>query len=285
MKYLHHCLFFITLILFLVLILRPLISPFLAIFSYLTELFLCLLIILFSLRLLSFYKQQREFSHLNSLFIHRLNTLLTEIKWPLEMLLNNNFGTLSQEQKEVISQISEKNNEVNRLITSLPLLSSLEKLKISDQLSNLKEIVQSIIDSCRKEINKKKIALTFVSPSESLPPLKINPFWLELVIQILIDNAIKYTPPGGRIDILVSFDKNKKNIIFEIEDTGIGIKKEEQKKIFQKNFRGSNTFNFNPTGSGTGLYLAKKIIKKYRGEIWFKSEENQGTRFFIRFPL
>jgi len=98
----------------------------------------------------------------------------------------------------------------------------------------------------------------------------------------LLDNSFKYTNKGF---IKITLLKKNKKIIFTIEDTGIGIKKEEQINLFKKFSRASNAESHSTTGSGLGLFVVKKIVEANKGEIIVKSEgENLGSKFIITFP-
>ena len=101
-----------------------------------------------------------------------------------------------------------------------------------------------------------------------------------MVIQNLLSNAIKYTPEGGKIEISLSVDE-KKNLILKVSDTGYGIPKNQQDKIFTKLFRADNVIGKDTEGTGLGLYIAKSIVEQAGGKIWFESKENIGTTFYV----
>ena len=98
-----------------------------------------------------------------------------------------------------------------------------------------------------------------------------------------IDNAIRYTKKGGVVKIRLK--KTKKNIHFEVEDEGVGIPKEDQKYIFDKFFRASNAMKYQTQGSGLGLFIAKSVADKMKGEIGFKSKESKGSTFWVKIPI
>ena len=106
---------------------------------------------------------------------------------------------------------------------------------------------------------------------------------MKLAIQNLLDNAIRYTQPGGRVTASLKYVK--KEIEFSIKDTGIGIPKDQQERVFTKFFRGANAIRLETEGSGLGLFITKNIIEAHGGKIWFESEENVGTTFHFTIPL
>jgi len=106
---------------------------------------------------------------------------------------------------------------------------------------------------------------------------------MRIVWQNLLSNALKYTPVKGQISI--SIEKNKNNIKIEVADSGIGIPKAQQNKIFTKLFRADNAKERETDGTGLGLYIVKSIIDQFDGKIWFKSVEHKGSTFFVTIPL
>jgi signal transduction histidine kinase len=99
----------------------------------------------------------------------------------------------------------------------------------------------------------------------------------------MVDNAIYYTPSGGTVTIQLYVDA--RDVVFKVVDTGIGVPKREQHKLFTKFFRAGNARKARPDGTGLGLFMAQKIIVEQGGSIIFESEENKGSTFGFRFPL
>lgn len=107
---------------------------------------------------------------------------------------------------------------------------------------------------------------------------------MRMVLQNLLSNAIKYTPEGGKVVISFSLDDTK-NVILKISDTGYGIPKNQQNKIFTKLFRADNVIGKDTEGTGLGLYIARSIVEQAGGKLWFESNENKGTTFYATLPL
>ena len=109
-----------------------------------------------------------------------------------------------------------------------------------------------------------------------------------MVLENLIDNAVKYSKPAGQIVVTINDDKvnSARNIVeVVVTDQGIGIPEAEQGKIFQRFYRAVNALRASPNGIGLGLFAAKDIITRHSGEIWFISQENKGTEFHFTLPL
>ena len=104
-----------------------------------------------------------------------------------------------------------------------------------------------------------------------------------IIFQNLLSNAVKYTPEKGKVIIDVS--RKDKNVEIAVSDTGFGIPKKQQRKVFSKLFRADNARETDTQGTGLGLYIVKSILETVGGDISFKSEENKGTTFNVEIPL
>jgi PAS domain S-box-containing protein len=228
---------------------------------------------------------ERMKSEFVSLSAHQLRTPLSAIKWSLRMLLDGDIGKLAKEQKEFLERTYRSNERMINLINDLLDATRIEEGRYLYQplYVDLAEIVDSVAASLKREIEKKNLKYEFNQPKEKLPKIRVDREKLELAIQNLLDNAIKYTPSGGKVTISLSCDKKK--IEFKIQDTGMGIAKHQQGRVFSKFFRGSNALKTETEGSGLGLFITKNIIDAHGGRIWFESEEGRGSTFYFTLPL
>ena len=103
------------------------------------------------------------------------------------------------------------------------------------------------------------------------------------MVQSLVSNATEYTPKGGEINISLETDID--TFILKINDTGIGIPQKDQEHIADKFTRGSNAVLVKTNGTGMGLFIAHKAVALLNGKIWFESEENKGTTFYVQLPI
>ena len=101
----------------------------------------------------------------------------------------------------------------------------------------------------------------------------------------MIENSIKYSDQNDKIIISLRYNKEENYIEFSVHDSGIGIKEEDQKNIFNKFFRAKNATEKDMVGSGLGLFTTKSIVEKHKGKIWFESIPNSGTTFFVKLPI
>jgi len=225
-------------------------------------------------------KAKTEFVSLAS---HQLRTPLSAINWYTEMLLNGDAGKLNSEQKQYLNEIYSGNQRMVDLVNSLLNVSRLElgTFMIEPKETDLVVLAQAVIKELQPTIDLKKIKFKFFAVN-NLPTLKVDPKLMTIVFQNLLSNAVKYTPNEGSVSL--SLLKEKTGIKIVVTDTGYGIPKHQQDKIFEKLFRADNVKALDTEGTGLGLYLVKSIIDQGGGRLDFKSEENKGSEFSVFLP-
>ena len=225
-------------------------------------------------------KMKTEFISLAS---HQLRTPLSAMKWFLEMLLDGDAGDLKKEQKEFVMKVNDSNERMIELVNSLLNVSRIEtgRLLIEPMEIDLKHLVMDCVEYMKIKADAKQQVLKFHC-EKSIKPIVLDPKLLRQVLLNLLSNAIKYTPEKG--SILVTLTNRSRSIIISVKDTGYGIPKKEQEKIFSKFFRANNIVHVETDGNGLGLYLAKAVVDAFKGQLWFESEENRGTTFYISIP-
>ena len=228
---------------------------------------------------------ERMKSEFVTLAAHQLRTPTSAVKWSLKTLLDGDLGELKKEQKDILKKIYKTNDKTIRLVKDLLNLAQIEEGKFLSKivLSNIEDIIQLIINANRDLTEKKKIKLEFKKPKDKLPEVMLDVEKIKIAIENILDNAFRYTFSGGRVSI--SLKNNKKEVEVKIQDTGLGIPKEQQGEVFTKFFRGINIMKVDTEGTGLGLYIAKNIIEAHGGRIWFESEENKGSSFYFTIPI
>jgi len=217
-----------------------------------------------------------------SLASHQLRTPLATFKWYIDMLLSGGLGELPEKPKDYISKLYTVNEEMIDLVDTLLNVSRLElgKLTIEKKETNVPEAVESILTELSSQITKKNIVIE-KSFGDGLKNLDSDPRLLRIAIHNLLTNAVKYTGEGGRVTVSLAETLSGKTI--SVSDTGLGIPKSEQGKIFQKLFRASNVKDVSASQStGLGLYLIKSIVENLGGTLSFVSEEGKGSTFTIK---
>ncbi|MFH1714440.1 MAG: ATP-binding protein [Candidatus Nealsonbacteria bacterium] len=233
--------------------------------------------------------KEKEVELLKSNFIttasHQLRTPLSGIKWSLDALAKETLGSLNPEQKGLVKQTFDVNERLIGLVADLLDVSRIEEGKFgyNFRLGDISKLVMSLFNKLKPNTERLKINFEFKTPLKPLPKISFDASKLDIAIRNVIDNAIKYTKPGGFIKIEFRVEKNSLFLI--VQDNGIGIPKKDQKFIFIKFFRAKNAVRFQTEGSGLGLYIAKSIAEKHNAIINFDSEENKGSTFIFQFPL
>ena len=219
-----------------------------------------------------------------SLSAHQLRTPLAAIKWTLKLFLEGDLGQLTKEQREFLEKTYKSNERMISLINDLLNVTRIEEGRYVYQplFYDICDVTQSVIDLFKEEVKIKNIKLEFKKP-EDLPKILMDQEKIKLVIENFIDNAVKYTFPNGKVT--VSVIRGTSEIEVRVQDTGVGIPKDQQSRVFGRFFRGSNVIRMDTEGSGLGLFLAKNIIEAHGGRIGFESESGKGSTFYFTLPF
>lgn len=216
------------------------------------------------------YKQKTED------FTEYLEAWCHEIKTPIQttnLIIENNQNKIT---KSIEEELKKQENYIDQIMYYVRS-NNVDKDYIIKK-TNLKQVIDKVITKNKKDLINKKIKLDIKVKDYVYSDSK----WLEFIINQIIINSIKYTKENPEIKIKQI--KTKENIILSIKDNGIGIKKEEQNKVFNKGFTGTNGRK-NNNSTGIGLYLAKKLTEKLGHNIKIISKENIGTEVQIIFPV
>ena len=215
---------------------------------------------------------------------HELRSPLSAIRGHTANILDGLMGGLTREQQTSLQKIEHlchrQNNLENQLLDISRIASGGIKTKRTSLI--LGTIINNALPVAKPLADKKKIIIDFNLPKK-IPPIWGNQEQLERVFINLLDNAVKYTPESGNINIRVRRQKNY--LLNLVTDTGIGIPKTSLKKIFNEFYRVDTDLNCQVSGTGLGLALVKHIIEAHHGKIWVKSRESKGTTFFFTLPL
>jgi len=220
-----------------------------------------------------------------SVAAHQLRTPLSGIKWSMGMILNDELGPLSGEQREVITQMNTTNDRVISIINDLLDIDLLSRDKSSYDFEqiNLSKIIDETLKDLEPQAKSKQVTIDTTGIQRDALMAEVDADKIRIVFQNLIDNAVKYSEPGDTVTIKAM--KVNTMIQILIQDTGIGIPAVEQEEIFQRFFRAENAVRKITEGSGVGLYIVKKVVEDHNGRIWFESGENEGTTFHVSIPV
>ncbi len=225
----------------------------------------------------------RAKDELISLASHQLRTPPTGIKWFAGMLLDEDVGKINDEQRKYLNEIIYNNQRMIDVVNVMLDSSRLELGTFVPQPKLLKtvDVIEEVLTELSAQIAEKQLKITkdFSSPDAVF---LLDPTLTHMIVQNLLVNAVKYTPRDGQVHVAINV--NKDEFVFRVSDSGFGIPKDQQSKIFTKLFRAGNTRNIDSSGSGLGLYIVKRILDKIGGAVSFTSEENVGTEFIVRIP-
>jgi signal transduction histidine kinase len=200
------------------------------------------------------------------------------------MIIEGDFGKIEPKPKEIIQQIYDNTERLNGLVNDFLDVSRIErgKLVMERQMTDIPEMVQSIVYNFQPVVKTKGLTLTYNPPKEAIPKINVDANKLRQVILNLTDNAIKYTPTGS---ITVTLEALGDHLRCSVKDTGVGLDPEQAKNLFKPFSRATDASKTNATGTGLGLYVAKKIIEYHGGKAWAESEgKGKGSTFIIEMP-
>lgn len=224
----------------------------------------------------------RQKDELLSIVSHQLATPISSIKWNLEMLLDGDMGKLSKALKENIKSLQDISNNLSDLVSMILDVSRIQlgRIKVDMQELDLNIVFKEILEIIEPKAKEKKINFIKEMPKK-LPTCYLDKRYTHMIVENLLSNAIKYTAESGTVTLKLNITDR---LLLVIQDTGVGIPKSDQDKIFGKLFRASNVRNA-VDGNGFGLYVAKGAVEAQGGKIWFESTEGKGTKFFVELPL
>ncbi len=229
----------------------------------------------------------RSKSEFVSFASHQLKTPLTSARWLSEALLSGSAGTLSPTQRAYVSKIEGASERMIRMVNDLLDVSRIElgTFAAGADQCDVCAIAKSVTEEQRPVAAAKKVALTLSCPPE-IPTMHADANLLRMILQNLISNSIKYTPSTGSVECeLTLTGAPQERVFIRVADTGIGIPKEEQGRVFERLHRASNAQLTEPDGTGLGLYIVKLIVERAGGMITFESAEHKGSVFTVSLPL
>ncbi|MDI6767712.1 MAG: ATP-binding protein [Bacteroidota bacterium] len=214
---------------------------------------------------------------------HEFRTPLTSINMSVDILRQQMVGPLTKSQQELLESSKQDCNRLTKLVKELLQLSKLEsgKFEMKEDIVDIRKVIESTVQSAQLPFNEKGVTLKFLPESE-LPQFYGDDQQLSSVISNLLNNALRYTNRGGKVEIMAQ--KKNKDILIQVSDTGRGIPSEYLDKIFDKFIQVKQSLDPTPGSVGLGLAIAKEIVEMYGGKIWVESEINKGSIFSILLP-
>ncbi len=228
-----------------------------------------------------------------SLVAHELKNPMTSIKGYTELLAAGAVGPINESQANFLNTIRSNVERMATLVSDLNDQSKIEagRLRLEFKAVDVREVVDEVLRSSKRQIEEKKQTVT-LQLADDLPRVWADRTRLGQVITNLVSNANKYTPEGGKIVIGAEESDNhwdprgaSRVVHIWVQDNGIGISPEDQRKIFQKFFRSEDEKAREAPGTGLGLNISKSLVEMQGGRMWFESEFRKGTTFHFTVPV
>jgi signal transduction histidine kinase len=225
-------------------------------------------------------KAKAEFLSITS---HELRTPITPLKAQLQMLQQEYFGKLTEKQKESLEVILRNAERLNKIIEDFLEISRIEaaRLKFAFRKTDLHETVKETVKFMEGFAKEKNI--TLVVTTGELPNIEVDPDRISQVLRNLVHNAIKFSPSDSSIEIHTEI--KKEHVQFSVKDQGLGLKSEDQIRIFEPFYQVEGALSRKFGGTGLGLTICRGIIEAQKGKIWVESKPGCGSTFYFTIPL
>jgi signal transduction histidine kinase len=231
-----------------------------------------------SRKIISSYRLKEEFIDLVS---HQIRTPITNVKWNLELLKDEN---LNKKQAKYTNRLVESVEKITSLVNDFVYLSRLDQSKkeLILKKTDMKKVVDEILKELEIFASSKNIKFELVDDTENIFS-KTDQKKIRIIISNVIENALKYSYENSKIKIKLYNSKN--SLLIKTKDTGCGIDVISRPYIFDKFYRATDAKKLSADGTGVGLYISKILLKELGGEIWFESNKGKGSAFYISLPL
>jgi signal transduction histidine kinase len=228
------------------------------------------------------------------MIVHDLRSPLNIIQGYVDIVRNEVVGNINEEQAELLTIAKENVYKLLKLIDNFLIASKLEvgHLDIEPESNSINSLIDELYEHYQVLTKEKNLKL-MKNLDQNVPMLNIDKFRIEQVIRNYLSNALKFTPPEGKITISSKLFKKKNTITGEmdmfvdvdVQDTGVGISKEELKKVFNKYEQTEAGKDASLKGTGLGLAICREVIELHHGEVWVESKLNEGSKFGFTLPI
>ena len=224
-----------------------------------------------------------EKSSFYRLVSHQLRAPLSSIQTVLRTITGG-YASDAAKQVELVERAERQSGEMLNLINDMLTLTKVESLDEAEQPEavEVSPLLGAVVDSSQNAAQQKSISLTADVPA-SLPSIGAVRNRLQQMFVVLVENAVKYTPEGGKVFVHAAVEGDR--VVVRVRDTGIGIPPEAREHIFEEFYRAPNAKQHERVGTGLGLSIAHKIAERLGGSIMFESAAGKGTTFTVSLPV
>ena len=228
----------------------------------------------------------KELDALKSEFVatvsHDLRSPLTLMRGYATML--EMVGELNEQQGGYVRKIVGGVESMSRLVSNLLDLGRIEAgIDLQLEMVPVQDVVERVVGALQLQATQKRVQLSIEFPQQPIPPIEADQALLQQALHNLVDNAIKYTETSGKVVVRVTV--RLESIIFEVQDSGIGIAPVDVPRLFEKFYRVTQQGAKKQGGSGLGLAIVKSIAERHGGRVWVDSQLGKGSTFFLSLPL
>ena len=222
-----------------------------------------------------------------SMVSHELRTPLNSIYGFIDLLMQGHMGALNDEQRLYLGYTQEGVQQLMTIVEDILFMTRSDsgQFEIKPQKTNSRVLAKQVVTSLKMQAKKAAVILDKDIP-EIAPLIYADPQRMQQVLNNLVTNAIKFTPPHGTVIIRVRrHPEQEDKVLFAVVDTGDGIPPEDQPHIFERFYQSNHAMQSKMGGYGLGLSIARLIVEQHGGEISFESVPGQGTTFYFTTPL
>ncbi len=231
----------------------------------------------------------RELDELKSQFLsfasHQLRSPLTAIQGYTSMLLEGDFGEMSEPVRNSVKTVDQSSKSLITIVNEFLDVSRIEQGRMKYDVSDfdIKKLAEEVFTELKPNAEKKGLKFEFLADNDAGCIVNADQGKIKQVIGNIIDNSIKYTETGG---IKVQLEHKDKKVQIKVSDSGIGIEPSEIPKLFSMFTRAADAHKTNVSGTGLGLYVAKQMVEAQKGRVWVESPgKGKGSTFYIELPL
>ena len=226
--------------------------------------------------------EELDMVYLMAQISHEIRTPLNGIKGFGELLLDESSGELNEEQKKYLTKMLDSTEKLSQIVERVLDWAKLEskQSQLTIEEVQLNYLLWEVIELLSQKAEQKNIALSLNVPEKII--LQADGGRLREIMINLVDNSLKYTPQGGKVEVTAEIKDGK--LLLSVQDNGYGIPENQMKRLFQPFSYGAKRIA-NEISSGLGLWICKLLVEMHQGEIWAESQEGQGSRFYVLLPL
>jgi signal transduction histidine kinase len=223
---------------------------------------------------------------------HELRTPMTSIKGYIELIAAGAVGAVSLQQRRFLEVVHNNTERMIGLVNNLITVSEMERglVEIEPRPVDMKGVIEEAVQAVHSKAEERRLAVNLNLPAD-LCPVRGDPQRLRQIVDNLLDNALRYTPASGRIDVWAAEARLADDggspqhyVIVNVRDSGVGIAPEDQPRVFEKFYRAENSLSVEAGGTGMGLAIVKTLVEAHGGRIWLDSQPGEGSTFSFIVP-